>query len=148
MEERAGERRPPFWRAETADKETNLLSPTLSSRGGKRGGRRDYPQHGLGVSSTLSSILNGGEGRGEEAPCWRSETTAEETNLLSPTLSSRGGKRGGRCGTPQPDFGVSSTLSSILNGGEGRGEEAVNLTSELLPPDMMMPEAFQPLAGG
>jgi len=43
---------------------------------------------------------------------------------------------------------VSSTLSSILNGGEGRGEEAVNLTSELLPPDMMMPEAFQPLAGG
>ena len=31
---------------------------------------------------------------------------------------------------------------------EGRGEEAVNLTSEVIPPDLMMPEASQSLAGG
>ena len=43
---------------------------------------------------------------------------------------------------------VFSSLSSILNGGEGRGEEAVYRTSELIQPDLMMPEASQPLAGG
>ena len=79
-------------------------------------------------------------------PCWGFEPTAEETSLLSPTLSSRGGKRGGRCDYPQHGLGVSSTLSSF--GGEGRGEEAVNLTFELIQSDLMMPEAPQPLAGG
>ena len=62
------------------------------------------------------------------------------------SLSSRGGKRGGRRDYSQHGLGVSSSLSSY--GGEGRGEEVVNLTSELLPPDLMMPKAFQPLAGG
>ena len=158
----------------------------------------------LCVFSSLSSILNGGEGRGEEAPVLgiRTHSRGNEPPLPNPLLPRReeggklrhtatrlrrflhplfhsewrrgqgkggprvgdpkpqprkrasspqpsppaAGKRGGRRDYSQHGFGVSSSLSSY--GGEGRGEDAVYRTSELLPPDMMMPEAFQPLAGG
>ena len=99
----------------------------------------------LCVFSSLSSILNGGEGRGEEAPVLgiRTHSRGNEPPLPNPLLP----RREERGKMRLPATRLRRFLLPLLLW-RGRGEEAVNLTSELIQSDLMMPEAPQPLAGG